>query len=200
MLYAFEYGAGDGPWTRPDRLDKLNALLRYGEGNGANGFNLTAMAYRAAWHATDQIPRRAVDDGTLNRFDTLDASDGGRAHRYSLSGEWRRTTVTGVARFNAYAIQSDLDLFSNFTYFLNDPVRGDQFEQTDRRTVTGADASHTWLGTWGARAMENTLGVQSRFDRIRVGLFSTAERQRIATTRDDKVDQWSASAYGQNRL
>jgi hypothetical protein len=200
VVYAFEYGQSDGPWARPDNLGKVNALLRLGEGNAANGWTATAMAYRGNWHATDQIPRRAVDDGTLNRFDSLDRTDGGNAHRYSLSGGWRRTDANGVTRLNAYAIQSDFNLFSNFTYFLNDPVNGDQFEQSDRRSVWGADVSHTWLGTLGMRPMENTLGVQSRFDRIRLGLFNTVERQRLATTRDDRVAESSAGAYGQNRV
>ncbi len=90
----FEGLQNDGPFTRPDDYRKLNGVLRYAQGDAANGFNVTAMAYRARWNATDQIPRRAVQSGTLGRFDAIDPTDGGDAHRYSLSGGWRRSGET----------------------------------------------------------------------------------------------------------
>lgn len=81
LLYALELYHNDGPFTHPDDYKKINGVLRYSEGNSANGFNVTAMAYNAKWNATDQIPRRALDSGFIsNRFDTIDRSDGGDAH------------------------------------------------------------------------------------------------------------------------
>ncbi len=91
LLYALETMRNDGPWTRPDDYRKLNGVLRYSRGFANNGWSVTAMAYRGKWNATDQIPLRAVEAGTLGRFDAIDDTDGGNARRYSLSGIWRQT-------------------------------------------------------------------------------------------------------------
>ena len=65
LLYALELFHNDGPFTHGDDYRKINGVLRYGQGNEANGYNVTAMAYRGRWNATDQIPKRAVDAGAL---------------------------------------------------------------------------------------------------------------------------------------
>ena len=199
LLYALELFHNDGPFTRPDDYRKINGILRYSEGDTANGFNLTAMAYRAKWNSTDQIAQRAVNSGALGRFDAIDPTDGGQSHRYSLSGAWRKTAGEETSVINAYIIHNKLELFSNFTYFLDDPVHGDQFEQPDRRTTAGVNMSHTWRGAWLGRASENTLGLQLQNDNIFNGLFSTVARQSLSTTRQDQIVQGSAGAYAENK-
>ncbi|MDB5728209.1 MAG: hypothetical protein JWQ00_1414 [Noviherbaspirillum sp.] len=198
LLYALELFHNDGPFTNPDDYRKFNGVLRYSEGTSANGFNLSAMAYRAKWNATDQIPRRAVDNGTLSRFDALDPTDGGRSHRYSLSGGWRRADAWTSDAINAYVIHNKLDLFSNFTYFDVDAVNGDQFAQPDRRTTTGLNLSHAWRAPLLGRDSENTIGLQLQNDNIFNGLYNTMARQRISTTREDHIVESSASAYFEN--
>jgi outer membrane cobalamin receptor len=96
LLYAIEAFHNDGPFTHGDNYRKLNGVLRYSEGTAVNGWNVTAMAYRGSWNATDQVPLRAVADGRLGRFDAVDPSDGGSAHRYSLSGGWRADSDAGA--------------------------------------------------------------------------------------------------------
>ena len=118
LLYALELFRNDGPFVVPDRYKKTNGVLRYSQGTEGNGFNVTLMAYNASWHATDQIPQRAVDNGTLGRFDAIDQTDGGKSSRYSVSSGWRQTSGTSTSQVNAYVVRSRLDLFSNFTYFL----------------------------------------------------------------------------------
>ncbi|RZA32049.1 MAG: TonB-dependent receptor, partial [Lysobacteraceae bacterium] len=144
LLYALELLRNDGPWTRPDGYRKINAVLRYSRGFANNGWSVSAMHYRGHWNATDQVPLRAVAGGQLGRFDTIDLSDGGEAQRSSLSGVWRQTGAETASNLSAYVIRNQGDLYSNFTYFLNDPVNGDQFSQPDRRVTTGLDGSHTW--------------------------------------------------------
>jgi hypothetical protein len=95
--------------------------------------------------------RRAVLGGQLDRFGAIETTDRGETHRYSLSGEWRRSTAAGLTQVKAYAIDYGLDLFSNFTYFLDDAVNGDQFEQKDERTIVGASASQRFLSHWFGR-------------------------------------------------
>ena len=198
LLYALEAYHNDGPFTHPDDYRKLNGVLRYSQGNQANGFNVTAMAYRARWNATDQIAKRAVDNGEISRFDALDPTDGGSSHRYSLSGAWRNTTELGTTRVNAYVVRQQLDLFSNFTYFLDDPVNGDQFNQPDRRVTTGIKGTHTLqLGGLG-KSSEITVGVQLENDNIFNGLYSTVARQRLSTTRADHIVESSIGLYVEN--
>ena len=198
LLYALELFKNDGPFTNPDDYRKINGVLRYSEGTAGNGFNVTAMAYRGRWNATDQIPRRAAESNEIGRFDAIDPSDGGKAERFSLSGAWNRTTAEGSTSVNAYVIRSKLDLYSNFTYFLDDPVNGDQFNQRDRRTTTGLNVSHTLPTPLLGRESETTFGVQLQNDNIFNGLFNTVARQRLSTTREDHMSQSSVGAYLQN--
>jgi hypothetical protein len=199
LLYAVELLHNDGPFTHPDDFQKINGVLRYSRGYANNGWNVTAMAYQGRWNSTDQIPERAVDGGTLGRYDALDPTDGGQAHRYSLSGTWRRTTPGSASKVSAYLIRNQLDLYSNFTYFLDDPVNGDQFSQPDRRVTSGLDASHTWHVHRGDKlASDLTVGAQLQNDNVFNGLYGTRARQRLTTTREDHVVESSLALFVEN--
>ena len=198
LLYAVELFRNDGPFTVGDDFRKRNGVLRYSRGAEDNGFNVTLMAYEASWHATDQIPQRAVAAGSLGRFDAVDQTDGGQASRYSLSGAWRRSTERGSSKVSVYIARSQLDLFSNFTYFLDDPVNGDQFAQPDRRTSMGISASHTWPSAGLGRSSETTVGVQFQNDVIDNELYNSVARQRTSTTRSDHIVQGSLGVYLEN--
>ncbi len=201
ILYAAEAYHSDGPWVNPDDYGKFNGVLRYSRGNQQNGLSLTAMGYSGKWHSTDQIPERAVRSGQLDRFGAIDTTDRGETHRYSLSGEWRRSTGLGLTQVKAYAIDYSLDLFSNFTYFLDDPVNGDQFEQKDERTIVGASVTQRFLSHWFGRDTESVIGLQGRLDNIpTVGLYHTRARQRLETIREDDVDQRSGAAFFQTSI
>lgn len=199
LLYALELFGNNGPFVVPDRYKKTNGVLRYSQGTEGNGFNVTLMAYNASWHATDQIPQRAVDNGSLGRFDAVDQTDGGQSSRYSLSSGWRQTSGTSSTQVNAYVVRSRLDLFSNFTYNMDDPVNGDQFAQPDRRTTVGLNASHTWASTLLGRSSENTVGAQFQNDNISNGLYSSVARQIVSTTRADKIVERSLGLYLENK-
>jgi len=198
VLYALEWMHKDGPFTVGDNYRKRNGVLRYSEGSEGNGFNVTLMGYSAKWHATDQIPLRAVQAGTLGRFDSVDQTSGGESSRYSVSGAWRQSTGSSASQVNAYLVRSRLDLFSNFTYFLDSPVNGDQFAQPDRRMTTGIHASHSWSSSLLGRTSENTVGVQFQNDNISNGLYSSVARQIIATTRADRIVERSLGLYIEN--
>lgn len=199
LLYAFEWAAGDGPWAEPNDHRKLNGVLRYARGDQRNAFSTTAMAYHARWNATDQIPARAVGSGALGRFGTVDATDGGFTERYVLASEWQRTGEGRLTQASVYALAYRLNLFSNFTYFLDDPVNGDQFEQSERRMAFGTRASRRWLSSWNAIAFDTVAGVQARHDVIDdIGLHHTQARHRIGTVRQNDVRQTSAALYVQS--
>ncbi|WP_346014488.1 TonB-dependent receptor [Rubrivivax gelatinosus] len=199
LLGAVELLHNDGPWVVSEHLRKANAVLTLSAGSRAQGWSTSLMAYDAKWDSTDQIPQRAIDAG-LDRYGSLDPTDGGDTRRSSLSGEWHRHDGSGSTKVAAYAIDYELKLFSNFTYALERPATGDQFSQQDERTIYGLSASHAVDHTLGGLAARSEFGVQLRHDRIRVGLFDTEARTVIATTRDDKVRQTLLGLYGQTSV
>ncbi|MES3020363.1 MAG: TonB-dependent receptor [Pseudomonadota bacterium] len=195
LLYALELLRNDGPFKRPDDYRKANAVLRYSRGFANDGVSVSAMAYRAHWNASDLVPRRAVDDGRLERFGTLDPSAGGSARRSSVSAQWRRSGNDSAAHASAWIIDNRLDLYSNFTYHLDDPADGDQFNQPDRRVTSGVNASHTWHRHAGGQATDLTFGLQLQNDNIFNALHTTRARRRLATTRADHVQEASLGLY-----
>ena len=188
----------DGPWQASDALRKFNGFLRYSEGTPDNGLAITALAYTNSWHATDQIPVRAVSDGSLSRFGAVDQTDGGDTQRYSLSMRWSRSGESGASLVEAYAIYSTLNLYNNFTYFLDNPALGDQFQQSDKRKIFGINASHLFRHDLAGFGSETTLGTQVRYDDIGVGLFSTFQRTAYDTVRYDQVSESSIGVYASN--
>jgi hypothetical protein len=201
LVYAFEYQHTNGPWEKPANFNKYNGVLRYAQGTPANGFNVTAMAYSASWNSTDQIAQRAVDQGLVGFYGTLDPTDGGKSSRYSLSGEWRQSEGNVSRAATLYAIKSKLDLYSNFTYFLDNPVNGDQFLQSESRVVFGGEYSQTWFTHWGDLHVWNTVGLQLRRDRMSpVALYSTEARQQLSTTREDDVTVGYVAPYFSNTI
>jgi hypothetical protein len=210
LLYGGEAYHDDGPWTHPDNYYKFNGFLTYSQGGNADGFSITARGYRGKWNSSDQIADNAVP--LVGLFGTLNATDGGHSQRYSLQAEWHRRDANSETKIMAYGFYYDLDLFSDFTYFLTDPVRGDQFEQKDRRWVAGLDARHTIFSQWFGRKVENTIGLQVRNDWIHNGLFQTENRVRVdktdsstgnslpATTQADRFTDTQVGFYAENNV
>jgi outer membrane receptor protein involved in Fe transport len=198
-LGALEVEHNDGPWEQPDDYRKVNGIVRYTRGDAVNGYSITGMGYSATWNSTDQVPLRAIESGRIGRFGAIDNTDGGDTYRYSGSFEWQRSGNNASTKVVAYGIGSNLNLFSNFTYFLDDPEHGDQFHQVDHRFVTGAKVSHRRIGHWFGGETQNTFGVQLRNDDIpTVGLYHTEARQLRETVRQDAVVETSVGAYAQN--
>jgi hypothetical protein len=200
FLAAVEATTYNGPWDVPDNLRKFNGVTRYSAGTADNGFSLLGMAYSNRWTSTDQVAQRAIDDGIIGRYGTLDPTDGGKSSRMSLSGRMTRTDETSRSNLEIYAIHQTMTLFNDFTYFLNDEVNGDQFSQTDKRVIFGANASHTIKGSLGALPSETTFGVQARYDDIDVGLVNTLQRVTLSTVRQDAVTEGSVGVYAHNTI
>lgn len=200
VVYGFEAVHTDGPWENPDNYRKYNAVLRYTQPIADGQWGVTAMGYTGKWNATDQIPQRAVDRGLINRFGAVDASDGGKSSRYSLSFDYQTALAGGQLQTTAYGIRYYLSLFSDFTYFLDNPVNGDQFNQVDDRRIYGWNGSWHRADTLFGVPMTNTLGWDFRQDRLDpVGLYSTAHRERLSSTREDRVRESSIAFYFENQ-
>jgi hypothetical protein len=200
LLAALEVAQSDGPWLRPDRYKKANGLFRFSGGSAMNSVSLTAIAYRASWNSTDQIPARALESGAVDRFGSIDATVGGQTSRYGGVADWQHSSAGSITRATGYGFHYDVNLFSNFTYGLDDPQNGDQFEQTDSRFVSGGRVTHYWMDSWSDRTVFHIVGAQIRNDAIRgVGLYRTRQRQRLSTVREDDVLQTSGAVFYENK-
>ena len=198
FLYGIELQHNDGPWSDIDEdVRKANAILKYSTDVAGGRGAITMLGYRNSWNSPDQIPQRAVDQGLIDAFGSIDTTVGGESSRYSLSADWTGPAYGGEFAASAYAIRSDLDLYSNFTYLLEDPVDGDQFRQVDERTLYGFSLSQQWdrgRSRW-------RVGAEGRYDDIgRVGLFRTVARQPLSTVRDDSVEEGSLGLFVANEF
>jgi outer membrane receptor protein involved in Fe transport len=198
LLFGAELHRRNGAWTDIDEdLDRRNAVLRYSRDSARGRGHLMLMHYRGDWNSADQIPQRAVEQGLVERFGSLDDSLGGRTRRSSLSGGWSGLIGESELRVRAYAVDYDFRLWSNFTYFLDDPERGDQFQQFDARRYYGGDLQQHWhsgRSTW-------TLGADARFDDIKdVGLRRSRARQLLQDIRRDAVEQSSLGLHAQHEF
>ena len=194
LLFGVQTHVYDGAWVGvEENLRRYNALARYSRSSELREWNITVMGYDATWDSADQVPQRAVDSGLVDEFGTIDDTVGGESSRFSLSGSWHEDRENGQLHARGYLISYDLDLFSNFTYFLDDPVNGDQFQQVDDRNILGGDITFNFRPIGKHR---QNIGLMLRHDDIGdVGLFRTAQRQRLSTVRQDEVKQTSVGLY-----
>ena len=203
LLAAFEWERDNGPWVSPNGKDKFNGLLRYTQGNSRNGLSLTFLGFNNHWHSTDQIPQRAVDEGLIDRFGFIEETDGGETFRYAGVFDWQKSGGNNSTRLTAYSQRYGVQLFHNFTYFMNDPVNGDQFEQFERRWTTGAKLTHRRMGHLGGdRHVEAAFGVDVRNDNVGgpLGLYHTRETERLETIRAEKANQTAVGLFADSEI
>ena len=210
LLEGLEIYHENGPFVVPDDYTRYNGVLRFSQGNASVGYSVMAMAYHGQWNSTDQVSESAVESGLIPFYGSQSPTDGGYSQRFSIQSEWHSRDAVSATQIKAYAFHYDLNLFSNFTYFLNSPD-GDQFEQQDNRNVVGFDASRTQNGTFLGHKMENMLGAQFQNSWIDVGLYQTVDRVRAskvdydgnsipAATKIDAVTQTSGGLFYDNRI
>ena len=187
LLFGVEDAAYDGPFRVAARYDPRRALLRYTEGDETRGGSASLQLYAASWFGSDQIPKAAVDAGLPGgRFGSLDPTDGGRTGCYSVSGERHWVAGAGAYSFRLYAVRYGLDLFSNFSGFI-DQVDGDQIRQHDDRLVVGGAISAAYAGRFLGAPTTDTFGLQSRNDIIGTELDHTRARHTLALLRQDRA-------------
>lgn len=195
---AAEYGYNNGPWVNPEDANHVSAYARRVWANGDNHFSLTFVGYHAAWDSTDQVPLRAIDEGIISRFGAIDPSDGGASTRANLDFNWIHNGADSTIQLNLYALYYRLALYSDFTYFLVDPVNGDQFSQRDRRGVFGGSGSQKWDSKISGHAVKTTVGFQGRADIISLGLFHTKGRGVIDPVDLSSVHEYEGGIYLQS--
>jgi len=195
----FEYSHEDGPWLREDDYDRYNLFLRFHKGDKNNFFDVTFLAHEGEWFSSDQIPMRAVKSGLIDPLGTVDPTTGGKTERHSAQLNWRQESGNAVNTLDAWFGWYDLELYSNFTYFLGDPANGDQFEQNDGRYFGGFNFMRKIEHTLDNSESVSSWGLQTRYDWISdLGLYLSRERQRLSTVRKDDIDSGNFSGFWEN--
>lgn len=192
-VLAIERQRYDGPWADIEEdVGKNNLFLKYSQSLREGQLSIALMGYENAWNSADQIPARVLQSDIISELGSIDKSVGGESSRYSLSVDVQKGQWSG----SAYMIDYDLNLWSNFTYFLDDTVNGDQFEQVDDRQIFGGEVEYRITADGPVR---NRFGVQFRVDDVQeVGLYQTQRRERLGVTRSDEINQSSVSLFWEN--
>lgn len=195
ILAGIEGVFSNGPWVLDETLRKYTGFVKLsggGEGGG-DGWSVGLSGYRSRWRSTDQVPERAIASGLIPRRGFIDDDPGGATTRVAVTGELR----SGAFAINAYAILYRLRLTSNFTYFLEDPLNGDEFQQHDRRGIYGGALRYA-VETDG---LTLRFGGDLRYDAIgRVGLYRSVDGIRAATIREDAVDELGGGLFAEAEI
>ena len=205
LLGAVEWQHYNGPWVNPDELHKINAVFRYSAGDQSDGYSVTAMYYHGLWNATTDQPERAIEEGLISRYGSLNPSDGGMAQRSSLTAQFSKPVADGELKASAYVFGNRLTLWNDFTHFLVDTVHGDQEEQHEDRTVVGGNIDYGHAAPIFGLQNDITVGVTTRGDFNDVSRLPTVDRIVIPAAVDplnfseaDTVRLSSLSVYAQS--
>ena len=203
LLAAFEWERDNGPWVSPNGKDKFNGVVRYTQGNSRNGLSLTFLGFRNHWHSTDQIPQRAVDSGQIDRFGFIEETDGGETYRYAGIFDWQHSGANDSTRLTGYVQRYGVQLFHNFTYFLNDPdqrrpVRAVREPLDDRRQADPSAVDALRRRSTSKASSAWTCGTIRSAGRS--GCTHTRSTERLATIRADDVDQTSLGVFGDSEI
>jgi hypothetical protein len=196
-ISAFELYHTDGPFLNAQKYDRFNTYHRLTyEPDDEVKAGVSYSYMQGTWHGSGHIPLREVEAGRLDRYGSVDPSEGGDTDRMVITadGQWR-PAENQLAKTLFYAQRYNLDLFNNFTFFKDDPVNGDGIEQLDERYVFGSDTSYAYtLFPW-EKETTATVGFQSRWDRGRVLLAHQQGRVRLEDTQDIDLSEVSYGPY-----
>lgn len=173
---AVDLGHLDGPWTPGNDFRKVDATARYSHGTAEDGFSLTGMFYKSEGRLSTDQPLRAIQQGLIGPYGTLDPTDGSRSMRWSVSGAYATGGQNWSFTSNAYLVHSTMTLWNDFTHFLDDPVNGDQEQQNETRTTIGGAAALKLLSNFRFGDSETIVGIQGRYDDVLVDRLHTKDR------------------------
>jgi len=194
---AAEYLFSNGYFDAPQHLNRFNIMSRYqGIFKERTILNVSLSAFRSNWDASGQIPDRAVRAGSISRFGAIDNTEGGNTSRYNANVSLDKTLNNGaVLKNQLYFIKYDFELYSNFTFFLNDPVNGDQIRQKEDRQIYGYRSSYQKDLTLLGSPYRQELGIGFRYDDIDNSELSRTKNRRLTLSEIQKGDIGELNAY-----
>jgi outer membrane receptor protein involved in Fe transport len=169
LYFAGEYLQSDGPFISPQNFNRKNFMTKYSN-RLKNGDQISILAsyFDSKWDASGQIPIRAVLDGTINRFGAIDDKEGGLTGRNNLRFSYnKQIDQSSFIKNNLYFSQYDFELYSNFTFFLNDSVNGDQIKQYEDRNIFGLNSEYNKVFKLMGHEAIFQAGIDYRNDEIK---------------------------------
>ena len=163
---ATEYILTDGPFESPQNFNRINILGKYSAILKDNSkFSILASRFSSKWDASGQIPQRLIDDGTISRFGSVDDTEGGNTSRTNFNASLSKSIDENtVLKANAFYSKYEFELYSNFTFFLNDPINGDQIKQKENRDIYGMNAELNKKTKWNDTDVLFQFGAGFRAD------------------------------------
>jgi hypothetical protein len=178
---AAEFVRSDGYFNSPQNFKRFNLFGKVrSEISKYSHLTFTLSGFASAWNASGQIPERAVKDRTIDRYGSLDDSEGGETKRFNFNlsyNSWMDEETLIEAKI--YFFNYNFNLFSNFTFYLNNTEDGDQIQQTDDRSVYGYKGTYSFANKINQIKFRTTLGTTLRADNIDVELWNTKRREKI---------------------
>lgn len=186
---AGQYAYSNGPLENPQGFQRGNLYGKFHTHLSSNSeLGLSVGAFTSAWNASGQIPTRAIDEGQITRWGSIDPLEGGTTGRYNMAVDYHFTEgYEHDFLIQAYMSQYDFKLFSNFTFWLNDPVNGDMIEQTDQRNIQGIKTRYSFYKSLGKVRSYTRVGASYRGDHINLSLWKSPDRNRMYPTTDHTV-------------
>ncbi len=137
--FATEYIMTDGPFDSPQNFKRINLFGKYTSVSSDNTkFSINVSHFTSKWDASGQIPQRLIDAGLISRFGAVDDTEGGKTSRSNLNISLvKPINESTFLKANAFYSNYNFELYSNFTFFLEDPINGDQIRQKESRNIFG---------------------------------------------------------------
>lgn len=179
---AAENAYSDGYFNSSQQFNRLNLFGKYTALlDDDHRVSLSASAFQSSWNASGQIPERAVKSGQIDRFGAIDDTEGGLTNRYNINFEHQKAMPGGtLVKNQLYYVNYGFELYSNFTFFLNDPVNGDQIRQKERRRIFGYNGAIHTQGSLFGKKIIGEYGIFYRNDLVQDNELSrTANRSRV---------------------
>lgn len=194
---ALEYIETDGPFESPQNFNRLNLFAKYNTFlKGNNRLTFTASHFTSAWDASGQIPEREVVNGNISRFGAIDDTEGGFTSRSNINIQLQKTLDNNsIFEANAFYSNYNFELYSNFTFFLDNPVDGDQIKQFEDRNIFGMNAKIITERKYGDVEAKFTKGGGLRFDNITDNELSSTKNRRELLNRIQFGDVQQTNAY-----
>ncbi len=163
---AGEYNFSDSYFDSPQNFKRINGIAKYNKAFGENTFLTTSLSYFwSKWNHSGQIPDRAVASGLVSHYGAIDDTEGGLTSRLNANVKLTSQLSNGGLLSNQlYYVRNQFELYSNFTFFLVDPVNGDQIRQREDRNLIGYNGSYTKTNYLGNVPAELNVGVTYRQD------------------------------------
>ncbi|MCB0496141.1 MAG: TonB-dependent receptor [Cyclobacteriaceae bacterium] len=196
---ATEYYITDGPFESPQDFNRLNIFGKYTTHVNQNFITVQASALQSKWNASGQVPDRAVQSGIISRFGSIDDTEGGETSRNNLTVKYKSVIdENSFLESNVFYSNYAFELYSNFTFFLNDPVNGDQIRQKENRNIYGFNTSYNAAHQLVTGELNIEAGVGFRYDDINnIELSHTKQRREtLSTSKLDDIDQLNGFLYG----